>query len=288
MTYEPWPSPDAARGPLPRIEDLPIADAGGYDQEAVREAFDGFYRHAAQLDASLKALEAVDAFRRDAWELRNDLRALRQLGYGGGPDPDWTAQSYAPAPRTWDVPSAVPRLAVEAALIIAVAVVAGVYGFHWWITVALMAAAWAIVCTIEWLAARARFAVPVGAAPLEVTGPAVEETSIWAAPDPEVAPAVDPEPAVSPGELTVVAAAEPVAGAEPVQEPTDATEPEDTIEPEPGPEPEALQPEPLEPEPLQPEDADPWEQGLEPPAPNGDEPEPVDARAISRLRRRRR
>ena len=33
-----WPSPDAQPGPLPRIEDLPIAD-NGYEQEAVRAAY---------------------------------------------------------------------------------------------------------------------------------------------------------------------------------------------------------------------------------------------------------
>src|SRR5260370_32799196 len=57
MTHDAWPSPDAPPGPLPRLEDLPIAEQG-YDQEAVRAAFDSFYRHAAQLDASLPPLEA--------------------------------------------------------------------------------------------------------------------------------------------------------------------------------------------------------------------------------------
>ena len=83
MTHDAWPSSDAPAEPLPRIEDLPVADRG-YDQEAVRDAFDAFYRHAAQLDASLRALEAVEVFRRDADALRNDLRALRALGFGGG------------------------------------------------------------------------------------------------------------------------------------------------------------------------------------------------------------
>src|SRR5438445_4671888 len=82
MTHDAWPSPDAPPGPLPRLEDLPIAELG-YDQEAVRAAFDSFYRHAAQLDASLRALEAIELFRRDADALRNDLRALRSLGIGG-------------------------------------------------------------------------------------------------------------------------------------------------------------------------------------------------------------
>ena len=86
MTHDAWPSSDAPAEPLPRVEDLPVADRG-YDQEAVRDAFDAFYRHAAQLDVSLRALEAVEVFRRDADALRNDLRALRALGFGGGQDP---------------------------------------------------------------------------------------------------------------------------------------------------------------------------------------------------------
>ena len=83
MSSDAWPSPDQSPAPLPRIEDLPLSEQG-YDQEAVRLAFDSFYRHAAQLDASLRALEAVEVFRRDADALRNDLRALRALGLGGG------------------------------------------------------------------------------------------------------------------------------------------------------------------------------------------------------------
>src|SRR6058998_4115654 len=94
MSSDAWPSPDAQPGPLPRIEDLPIADQG-YEQDAVRAAFDSFYRHAAQLDASLRALEAVEVFRRDADALRNDLRALRALGLGGGQaEPAWATRTY--------------------------------------------------------------------------------------------------------------------------------------------------------------------------------------------------
>src|SRR3954466_14012205 len=123
MSPDAWPSPDAQSGPLPRIEDLPIADQG-YEQDAVRAAFDSFYRHAAQLDASLRALEAVEVFRRDADPLRNDLRALRALGLGGGAYRPWTTRTYeAPRPR---IPGVVLRLAAESALVVAVAVVAGV------------------------------------------------------------------------------------------------------------------------------------------------------------------
>lgn len=164
-----WPSPDAPAGPLPRLEDLPISEQG-YDQEAVRRAFDAFYRHAAQLDASLRALEAVEVFRRDADALRNDLRALRALGFGAGAaEPAWATQRYEPVRR--ELPTAALRLAAEAALIVAVAVVAGVARFSPLVVVALMAAAFVIVALSEWLAARGRF-VPPAAGFLAVGEPA--------------------------------------------------------------------------------------------------------------------
>lgn len=158
MSSDAWPSPDAPRAPLPRIEDLPLGEQG-YDQEAVRLAFDSFYRHAAQLDASLRALEAVEAFRRDADALRNDLRALRALGLGGGSaEPPWATRTYErPAP---EIPGVVLRLAAESALIIAVAVIAGVAHLQGWLIVALMTGAFLIVALSEWLAGRARFVPP--------------------------------------------------------------------------------------------------------------------------------
>jgi len=111
MGSDAWPSSDAPPAPLPRIEDLPLADHG-YDQEAVRLAFDSFYRHAAQLDASLRALDAVEVFRRDADALRNDLRALRALGLGGGPaEPAWATRTYESARP--QVPGVVLRLAAR-------------------------------------------------------------------------------------------------------------------------------------------------------------------------------
>jgi len=161
MSSDAWPSPDAAPAPLPRIEDLPLVEQG-YDQEAVRLAYDSFYRHAAQLDASLRALEAVEVFRRDADALRNDLRALRALGLGGGAaEPAWTMRSYEPARP--QIPGVVLRLAAESALIVAVAVIAGVAKFSSVRIVVLMAAAFLIVALSEWLAARARYVPPAAA-----------------------------------------------------------------------------------------------------------------------------
>src|SRR2546423_9492459 len=187
-----WPSPDSPPGPLPRIEPLPLAEQGS-DQGAVRLAFASFYRHAAQLDASLRALEAVEVFRRDADALRNDLRALRALGLGGtAAEPSWAARSYDRPPS--DVPGVVLRLASESALIVAVAVIAGVANFRPAVIVLLMAVAFLIVALSEWLAARSRFVPP----PLAFVsaGPG------GAPPHLEAPPPASGPPALAPGEDT--------------------------------------------------------------------------------------
>jgi hypothetical protein len=238
MTNDAWPNPDVPSGPLPRIDDLPIAKQG-YEQEAVRQAFDAFYRHSAQLDASLRALEAVDVFRRDADALRNDLRALRALGFGGGAqEPAWTMQRYDASPyrvRSSQVPAAALRLAAEAALIIAVAVIAGVAHFRPVVIVALMAAAFAIVALSEWLAGRARF-VPPAVAFL----PAAESEPVPYVEAPARAWGVDAEPdeETEPEALTMVASAEEIeAAADATVDPWERVEPiagDDGPEPEPA------------------------------------------------------
>jgi hypothetical protein len=206
MTHDAWPSSDSVPPEsLPRLEDLPVADRG-YEQEAVREAFDAFYRHAAQLDVSLRALEAVEVFRRDADALRSDLRALRALGYGGGSgDPDWAVPRYEPTRSA--VPAVVLRLAAEAALIVAVAVIAGVAHFRTVVVVALMAVAFVIVALSEWLAGRARFVPPaVAFLPAVAAGepaPYVEAP----APVPAWGVADEPDEETEPEALTIVASA---------------------------------------------------------------------------------
>src|SRR3712207_912795 len=59
-TQEPGQTP-AAPGltALPRLEDLPQTEGGGYDADRVREAFDAFRRHSAQLQAQLRVLQAA-------------------------------------------------------------------------------------------------------------------------------------------------------------------------------------------------------------------------------------
>jgi hypothetical protein len=171
MEPEAWPTPQTpAREPLPRVEDLPVAEQG-YEQESVKAAFDSFYRHAAQLDTALRTLEAVDSFHRQAAALRADLRALRTAG--------WTQQSWTQppsygyglrAPRE-GMPSAVWRIGGEVAFLVAVAVALGVAKLSWWVILVAMAGAFAIVCVIEWLAGReqasfVRAAAPAGGHPV--------------------------------------------------------------------------------------------------------------------------
>ncbi|MCW2978031.1 MAG: hypothetical protein JWM06_3312 [Actinomycetia bacterium] len=211
MTHDPWLSPDAMPGPLPRVEDLPIAEQG-YDQEAVRQAFDGFYRHAAQLDASLRALEAVEVFRRDADALRNDLRALRSLGVGGLEEAAWlTARTE---PQRLGVPAAVLRLAAEAALIVSVAVIAGVAHLRPVVIVVLMAGAFVIVALSEWLAARARF-VPPAVAFLPAVSDGEPAPYVEAPAPPAWGVGAEPDEDTEPESLTIIIAADESAAVDP-------------------------------------------------------------------------
>ncbi len=49
----------AALTSLPRLESLPRTRGGGYDADAVRDAFDAFRRHTVQLQAQLRVLQAA-------------------------------------------------------------------------------------------------------------------------------------------------------------------------------------------------------------------------------------
>jgi hypothetical protein len=211
MTSDAWPSADDSPGPLPRIEDLPVVGQG-YDQAAVERAFDSFYRHAAQLDASLRALEAVEVFRRDADALRNDLRALRSLGVGGGlPEPAWAKTSERFEVQRFEVPSVVLRLAAEAALIVAVAVICAVAHLRPVVVVALMAATFVVVALAEWLAGRGRFVPPpLAFLPLPVDG---EPAPYVEAPGPSRGGPGEPDEETEPESLTIVASAEDVEAA---------------------------------------------------------------------------
>ena len=217
-----WPAGSRPSEPaLPRIEDIPLVDRG-YDPERVQHAFDAFYRHAAQLDASLRVLEAVDAFRRHATDLRADIRALRAASWAPQPVQQQVWRDpYAAArggrPLTPGVPSPLPRLAAEAAFIILVAVGAGLAELSTLMTIAVVGAAWLIVGLVELVAAQSRSsAVPTArpypspvleplagadaAAPVPARAPRVEDATMIGSPPPEqpALPAEEPRPEAEP------------------------------------------------------------------------------------------
>jgi hypothetical protein len=227
MSLDAWPSPDARRGPLPRIDDLPLAEQG-YEQEAVRRAFDDFYRHVAQLDATLKTLEAVDAFQREAAELRSDLRSLQSLGFSSA-ELSWEPQPYEIERESPHVSPAALRMAGEAALLIIVAVLLGIADVRPLVVVAVMAATVGVVWLCEWLAARSRTRVPRW----------IDEPYGYAQVLPAPAEAVG-EPAGEPAPYVEAAAPDLAVGwsaLEPVdevveEEPLPEDEPEEVAEPE--------------------------------------------------------
>jgi hypothetical protein len=247
------------------VDDLPVAEHG-YERERVHEAFDSFYRHIAQLDSTLRALEAVAVFRDQAGELRRELRALKAAGWTQQPWPAYGRERVSPG-----LPESLPRFAIEAAFLIVVAVVVAVAGFDRLSIVLVMALAWAIVGVVEWAASRERFArsrVPAPArtaaepappAPLRIVSTESAPAESWAAP----AAAAAPELAAEERTVIGVEAEEGEAAAEPAQpepaavaeedEPVPALEPSELEEragdERPGDEPAAEAPLP-EPEPL--------------------------------------
>lgn len=238
MENEAWPTPQTpSREPLPRVEDLPLAEQG-YEQESVRAAFDSFYRHAAQLDAALRTLEAVDSFHRHAAALRSDLRALRSAG--------WSQQSWSPPASSYGyglrgpregVSPVVWRVGGEVAFLIAVAVALGLASLSWWTILLAMAGALLIVCAIEWAAGREEvaFARPAPAAPVH---PVVEAQRSEDTEEHDALGWTAFEEAQEPSDaMTIIGAVprdeaeEPVAEVEAVPEEPEA-EPEDEPEPE--------------------------------------------------------
>jgi hypothetical protein len=176
---EQWPLPQApARPALPSVEDLP-RNGDGYDPDGVQEAFDAFYRHIARLDATLRTLEAVDAFSRQATELRDELRAVRRARW----EESWNVAYGRPAAATAGLPrpaSALPRIATEVAFLIAVAVFLGVGSFRSQTIVVVMAASWLVVGLVEFIASRSSgpsFAPPPELLP--ALPPSVEAVHGW-------------------------------------------------------------------------------------------------------------
>jgi len=293
MENEAWPTPQSpSREPLPRIEDLPVAEQG-YEQESVKAAFDSFYRHAAQLDAALRTLEAVDSFHRHASALRSDLRALRSAG--------WTQQSWSGAPPSYGysmreprdrVSPVVWRVAGEVAFLIAAAVALGLANLSWWTILLAMAGALLIVCAVEWVAGREELAL-ARPAPVAPVHPVVEAQRSEDTEEHDALGWTAFEEAQEPSDaMTIIGAVpsddgqEPVARTEPESEPEAQSEAEQQepdlppaaeapeSEPEPrrrwwrrrsesGPDPEPALEQPKHVRVL---DPDPWEDGFDAPA----------------------
>ena len=113
-------------------------------RERVEEAFDAFYRHIAQLDSTLRTLESVEVFRRQAGDLRAELRAMRAAGWAPYP------RGYTLTPErslVAAVPDSVGRIALEVLFIIAVAAVVAVADFSPLEIVGVMVAAVAITAS---------------------------------------------------------------------------------------------------------------------------------------------
>jgi hypothetical protein len=177
---------------LPRTDELPRTGEG-YDAARVEEAFSAFADR-------VRELESV------AGELRAELQSLRAerpatthfederwpVEPGANASPDWVAAVPAPLARGFTV----PRLALEGAFLLLVALFAGLADLSTEWIVLVMVAAWALVVLSEWAAAakRARWHLDEIAPPLaleaaETTGPwdmpVVEATVVESGPDPE-------------------------------------------------------------------------------------------------------
>jgi len=167
---------------LPQTDELPHADEG-FDPARVEEAFATFANR-------VRELESV------ASELRAELRSLRaervapgrsededwpvEAGLAGRdlPSPDWVATVPPPFARGVTV----PRLAIEGAFLLLVAVLAGLADLAAGWIVLVMVVAWGLVALAEWAAAakRSRWRLDEVAPAVAVPSPdASDSTGPW-------------------------------------------------------------------------------------------------------------
>jgi hypothetical protein len=182
---------------LPQADELPHADEG-YDPARVEEAFAAFADRvrelesvASELRAELKAVRAERTaparYEDEDWPVDSNTELVRS--------PDWVVAVPPPFARH----PAVPRLVVEGAFLLVVAVLAGLADLSAAWIVLVMGVAWALVALTEWAAAakRACWRLDAIAPPAAVgaeqaadsTGPwdmpVVEATVVESGPDPE-------------------------------------------------------------------------------------------------------
>jgi hypothetical protein len=177
---------------LPQTDDLPRTGQG-YDAARVEEAFSAFADRVRELE------EVAGELRAELHSLRAERQGPARLDDerwpvepGAHPAPDWVAAVPPPLQRGFTV----PRVVLEGAFLLLVALFAGLADLSTEWIVLVMAAAWTLVVLSEWAAAakRARWHLDEIAPPLEpeaadTTGPwdmpVVQATVVEAAPDPE-------------------------------------------------------------------------------------------------------
>jgi hypothetical protein len=162
---------------LPQTDELPHAD-GGFDPARVEEAFATFANR-------VRELESV------ASELRAELRSLRaeRVAPARYEEEDWPVEAGLPS-ADWvgTVPpplargGTVPRLAIEGAFLLLVAVLAGLADLAAGWIVLVMVVAWGLVALAEWAAAakRSHWRLDEIAPPVTAPGPdASDSTGPW-------------------------------------------------------------------------------------------------------------
>jgi hypothetical protein len=177
---------------LPRTHDRPQTGET-YDAARVEGAFEAFAERVRELEA------VADELRAELRSLRSQRAAPASLDEEHWPaepranlSPEWVAAVPPPHLRRF----AVPRLLLEGAFLLLVALFAGLADLSAVWIVLVMAAAWTLVVLAEWAEAarRARWRLDEVAPPLEVgaadtTGPwdmpVVEATVVDTGPDPE-------------------------------------------------------------------------------------------------------
>jgi len=174
---------------LPRTDDLPRSD-DGFDPARVEEAFASFAERVHELESV--AVELRAELRELRAERRADSRPVPYAdedwpvdaaftGAGRAASPGWVASVPPPLLR----PVAVPRVVLEGAFLLAVALLAGLADLDSIWIVLVMAAAWALVALSEWTAAakRARWHLDEVAPSVTPDGdPAAESTGPWSMP----------------------------------------------------------------------------------------------------------
>jgi hypothetical protein len=203
---------------LPQTDELPHADEG-FDPARVEEAFATFANR-------VRELESV------ASELRSELRSLRaeRMAPGRSEEEDWPVEAglagstlpsadwvgTVPPPFARGV--TVPRLAIEGAFLLLVAVLAGLADLAAGWIVLVMVIAWGLVALAEWAAAakRSRWRLDEIAPPVTVPGPdASDSTGPWDMPVVETTAVASEATGSESKTIVTKLPAEPVESAEP-------------------------------------------------------------------------